>query len=189
MKSEYVGQIHRHCSICSQHSVLSFFSPCTVFCPLFPVQSLPCAQLALLGDKSGLTAMNTDSLLMCYNLFWFAAQHSPSASSHSNANDDDDDGEAGDEDDKSEDVATIEIVNPIGIEYPQSSIMTTDTLFITQIGEGGGGVVWPHEQFTLLIFHEISSLPALFWGPKIFHIRGEVDCIWYRPVLTKFELI
>ena len=80
------------------------------------MQSLPCAQLALLGDKSGLTAMNTDSLLMCYNLFWFAAQHSPSASSHSNANDDDDDGEAEDEDDKSEDVATIEIVNPIGTQ-------------------------------------------------------------------------
>ena len=53
---------------------------------------------------------------MCYNLFWFAAQHSPSASSHSNANDDDDDGEAEDEDDKSEDVATIEIVNPIGTQ-------------------------------------------------------------------------
>ena len=64
-----------------------------------------------------LTAMNTDSLLMCYNLFWFAAQHSPSASSHSNANDDDDDGEAEDEDDKSEDVATIEIVNPIGTKF------------------------------------------------------------------------
>ena len=80
-RAEYVGQIHRHCSICSQHSVLFFFSPCTVFCPLFPVQSLPCAQLALLGDKSGLTAMNTDSLLMCYNLFWFAAQHSPVAPS------------------------------------------------------------------------------------------------------------
>ena len=80
------------------------------------MQSLPCAQLALHGDKSGLTAMNTDSLLMCYNLFWFAAQHSPSASSHSNANDDDDDGETEDEDDKSEDVATIEIVNPIGTQ-------------------------------------------------------------------------
>ena len=118
-RAEYVGQIHRHCSICTQHSVLSFFSPCTVFCPLFPVQSLPCAQLALLGDKSGLTAMNTDSLLMCYNLFWFAAQHSPSASSHSNANDDDDDGEAEDEDDKSEDVATTEIVNPIGTKVNQ----------------------------------------------------------------------
>ena len=78
------------------------------------MQSLPCAQLALLGDKSGLTAMNTDSLLMCYNLFWFAAQHSPSASSHSNANDDDEDGEKEDEDDKNEDVATIEIVNPLG---------------------------------------------------------------------------
>ena len=60
--------------------------------------------------------MNTDSLLMCYNLFWFAAQHSPSASSHSNANDDDEDGEKEDEDDKNEDVATIEIDNPIGTQ-------------------------------------------------------------------------
>ena len=51
---------------------------------------------------------------MCYNLFWFAAQHSPSASSHSNANDDDEDGEKEDEDDKNEDVASIEIDNPIG---------------------------------------------------------------------------
>ena len=53
---------------------------------------------------------------MCYNLFWFAAQHSPSASSHSNANDDDEDGEKEDEDDKNEDVATIEIDNPIGTQ-------------------------------------------------------------------------
>ena len=117
---------------------------------------MPHAQLALLGDKSGLTAMNTDSLLMCYNLFWFAAQHSPSASSHSNANDDDDDGEAEDED------VTIEIVNPIGIEYPQNSIMTTDTLCITQkelILNWERGVVWPHKHFALLIFQEISSQP------------------------------
>ena len=39
----------------------------------------PCvsACLALFGDKSELAAMNTDSLLMCYNLFWFAALNCP----------------------------------------------------------------------------------------------------------------
>ena len=43
----------------------------------------PCvsACVALFGDKSELAAMNTDSLLMCYNLFWFAAQHCPWGSS------------------------------------------------------------------------------------------------------------
>ena len=49
---------------------------------------------AVLGDKSELVAMNTDSLLMCYNLFWFAAQHSPVAPTvDANSDEDENDGQ------------------------------------------------------------------------------------------------